>query len=291
MLIGCAADLIFQTHTRLWLGKSDEPQNEQRNASEGSQEDAVTSVPQSLHDRWKGKPLRNLVTRSEALSELGTRKLCNFEPLFFGSFVCGVTARVSVLLADVHHVGVVNDGHLELCRMFLAHLLSLEGPVEIITGQGAFSSCHVATNDEMRGAEVFPNDHVLNRFARPSHFHRVGKVCPPEGVAGPLFVKRPFLHDFVSLDSCFAINVSWLRRAHGGMHEDDGVLDVFLGVQQKLEVRFVNWIAVLKSDNRLTCGQRFTHLRRSLESLAHATPDIVKTCHESMNLSTYVIPH
>merc|ERR1712048_1437703 len=73
----------------------------------------------------------------EALAEFGTRELCNLEPLLFCSFVCCITPRVSMLLADVNHVGVVDNSHAELCRVFLAHLLSLESSIEAITGQGA----------------------------------------------------------------------------------------------------------------------------------------------------------
>merc|ERR1712048_440042 len=37
-----------------------------------SQKDGVTSIPKSLYHRWEGKPLGNLVARSEALAELGS---------------------------------------------------------------------------------------------------------------------------------------------------------------------------------------------------------------------------
>merc|ERR1712048_49773 len=97
---------------------------------ERSQEDAVTPFPESLHDRWEGKPLWNLVTRSKALAELSARELCNLKPLFFRSLISCVPARVTMLLADVNHVGVVNDGHFKLCGVFLAHLLCLESPVK-----------------------------------------------------------------------------------------------------------------------------------------------------------------
>merc|ERR1712048_589232 len=138
---------------------------------ERSQEDAVTPFPESLHDRWEGKPLWNLVTRSQALAELSARELCNLKPLFFRSLIGDVPSRVSVLLADVDHVRVVHDGHLKLRGMFLAHLLRLERPVEILAVQGALRSSHLATNDEMRGDEVFSDNHVLDCFARPGHFH------------------------------------------------------------------------------------------------------------------------
>jgi len=37
-----------------------------------SQKDGVTPIPESLYDRWEGKPLGNLIARSEALAELGS---------------------------------------------------------------------------------------------------------------------------------------------------------------------------------------------------------------------------
>merc|ERR1719450_421672 len=173
--------------------------------------------------------------------------------------------------------------------MFLAHFLRLESSIKILAGHCALRPCHVTPDNEVRGAEIFPDDHVLDRFARPSHLHGVGKVCPTESIASPLLVKWLLLHDFISLDTSFAVDVSWLRRANSRVHEDDGILHIFFCVEQELEVRLVNRVAVLEGHNWLACWQGFAHLGWRLESVAHATPNIVETCHQAMNLSTHIV--
>merc|ERR1719379_2913336 len=101
-------------------------------------------------------------------------------PLLLGGLVSSVTTCVSVLLADIDHVWVVDDSHVELCRIFLAHLLRLESSVKVLAGQSALRARHVAADNEVRGTEILPDYHVLDRFAWSSHLHGVREICPPE---------------------------------------------------------------------------------------------------------------
>merc|ERR1719356_1299162 len=98
-------------------------------------------------------------------------------------------------------------------------------------------------------APKFPDDHVLDSLAWPSHFHGVRKVRPPERITGPLMIEWLLLHDFIGLDACFAVDISWLRWANGRVHEDDGILHVLFRIEQQFEVLLVNGVAVLESDH------------------------------------------
>mmetsp|Transcript_85498 Transcript_85498/g.204911 ORF Transcript_85498/g.204911 Transcript_85498/m.204911 type:complete len:320 (+) Transcript_85498:414-1373(+) len=169
--------------------------------------------------------------------------------------------------------------------MLLAHLLSLVGAIEVLRRQGALSARHVPADDEVGGPEVLADDHVLDGLPRPSHLHGVGQVGPPEVLPGPLLVLRLLLQNLVGLDPCRPVDVPGLRWSTCWMDQNDGVLNVLVGVHQQLEVRLVHRVAVLESHHRLSGRQPGPHLLRRLEPLA---PHQLKALHQSMHLAAHV---
>ena len=93
--------------------------------------------------------------------------------------------------------------------------------------------CHVAADDEMRGSKVFSDDHMLDGFSRPGHFHGVGKVRPPEVVTCPLLVLGLLLQHFIRLDAGWPVDVARLGWSASGMHKDNRILNVLVGMNLK----------------------------------------------------------
>mmetsp|Transcript_51488 Transcript_51488/g.137171 ORF Transcript_51488/g.137171 Transcript_51488/m.137171 type:complete len:596 (-) Transcript_51488:47-1834(-) len=109
----------------------------------------------------------------------------------------------------------------------------------------------------MRGAVVLPDDHVLDRFPRPSHLHAVREVRPTEHWVLLLCLR---VQRLVRLDPNDAVDVSRLRRAAGRVHQEDGVLHVALGAHQQLEVCAVDRVPVLEGHDGLALGEHGAHL-------------------------------
>merc|ERR1711971_596651 len=136
--------------------------------------------------------------------------------------------------------------------MLLTHLLCLVCAVKDVAGERTLRACHISSNDEVCGAEILTYYHVLDRFARASHFHRVRQIRPTERIAHPPLVSLLLLHNLVGLDACRTIDVSWLCRSAGWVHEDHRVLNILHGMNKQLEVGFVNWVPVLESNYLLS---------------------------------------
>mmetsp|Transcript_7963 Transcript_7963/g.16450 ORF Transcript_7963/g.16450 Transcript_7963/m.16450 type:complete len:211 (+) Transcript_7963:349-981(+) len=169
--------------------------------------------------------------------------------------------------------------------MFLSHVLGLIGSIEVLAGQGTFRARHIAADDEVGGTEVLPDDHVLNGLPRPSHLHGIREVGPAEVLARPLLVLWLFLQNLIGLDTCGTIDVPRLRGTTGGMHQDDAVLHVLVGVHQQLEVRLVHRISVLEGHHLFALRQRGAHLRRGVEALA---PHRVEARRQAMQFASQV---
>mmetsp|Transcript_51781 Transcript_51781/g.120805 ORF Transcript_51781/g.120805 Transcript_51781/m.120805 type:complete len:510 (-) Transcript_51781:392-1921(-) len=155
--------------------------------------------------------------------------------------------------------------HSKLAGELLASLLGVVGAIEVLAIDGALGSCHVTADDEVGGAVVLSNDHVLDGLAGSSHFHAVRQVGPSEH--GVLLL-RLSLQGLVGLDSNQAIDVARLRGAAGGVNQQDGVLHVLLSANQQLEVRSVDRVAVLEGDNLLVFWQSGSHLSRGLRGVS-----------------------
>merc|ERR1711963_789698 len=145
-------------------------------ASAGSTECLVPSLPQDVDHGLEGKPLWDVFTTAEPAAELCARELDDLLPLLLGLGLLDI----ALLLADVHHVLVVRDGHAELLRVLLARLLGVVSAVEVVARDGALRARHVAADDEVRGAVILADDHVLDRLAGAGHLHAVRKVRPPK---------------------------------------------------------------------------------------------------------------
>mmetsp|Transcript_5158 Transcript_5158/g.12805 ORF Transcript_5158/g.12805 Transcript_5158/m.12805 type:complete len:257 (-) Transcript_5158:1396-2166(-) len=242
-----------------------------------SAESLVASLSQDLHNRLKRKPLGDLFVRTEPPAELGARKLHDLGATLLGDALL----NVAFITADVNHVLVVDNVDSELGGVFFAHLLGVVWAVEVVRGDGALRARHVPPDDEVRRAIVLPDDHVLDRLARPRHFHAVGQIRPAEH--GELLLGL-LSERLVGVDAHEAVDVPRLGRAAGGMHEQRGVLDVALRTFQELKVRLVDRIAVLESDDLLASRQRPSHLRGCLRRVwepgacqtVEAAPDVVR---------------
>mmetsp|Transcript_25740 Transcript_25740/g.38586 ORF Transcript_25740/g.38586 Transcript_25740/m.38586 type:complete len:279 (+) Transcript_25740:159-995(+) len=241
-------------------------ENDRSGESPSLHEDVVTSLPQNLHHLGESEPLRDLLASLQALSELRSGELVDLQALRLGINVGRIAPLVSVLLANVHHVGVVDNLHGQLLRVLLAVVLSLKRPVEVFARQRALGTCHVSANDEVGGTEVLPDDHVLDGFTRTCHLHGVRKVRPAEGIASPLLVGVFLLEHLIRLDPCGPQDVAGLRWTNSRMDKDDGVLHILVGCDKQLKMSFVNRVAVLKSNHWPAFGQCCTHLSRRQET-------------------------
>mmetsp|Transcript_8559 Transcript_8559/g.20117 ORF Transcript_8559/g.20117 Transcript_8559/m.20117 type:complete len:309 (+) Transcript_8559:100-1026(+) len=217
-----------------------------------SAEGAVPSLPQDLHHGSEGKPLGDLLACAETAAELSAGELHYLLALLLGHALLHVALR----LAHVDHVLVVRDCHAQLVGELLAHLLRVVGPIEVIARDGALGACHVAANDEVRGSEVLPDDHVLDGLARARHLHAVGQVGPAEH--GVLLLGL-FAESLVGADAHDPVDVTGLRGSAGGVDEQHGVLDVTLSALQELKVGTVDWVSVLESNNILALRQPRAH--------------------------------
>mmetsp|Transcript_17495 Transcript_17495/g.46610 ORF Transcript_17495/g.46610 Transcript_17495/m.46610 type:complete len:266 (+) Transcript_17495:485-1282(+) len=148
--------------------------------------------------------------------------------------------------------------------MLLAGLLCIVRTVEVVTRDGALGPGHVAPDDEVRGPEVLPDDHVLNGLARAGHLHAVRQVRPPEH--GVLLL-RLLAQRLVGVDADNAIDVARLRGAASRMHQERGVRDIALGALQELEVSPVDGVPVLEGHHILALRKRLAHLSRGLHEV------------------------
>lgn len=98
----------------------------------------------------------------------------------------------------------------ELFLKLRSQLVRFVRPVVVFACDGRLCACHVATDDEMGCAEVLADDHVLQHLPRPSHFHRVRKVCPNE-----VGVLDLVLEGLVCQDADVALDVTGLSWACG----------------------------------------------------------------------------
>mmetsp|Transcript_133441 Transcript_133441/g.426595 ORF Transcript_133441/g.426595 Transcript_133441/m.426595 type:complete len:527 (-) Transcript_133441:352-1932(-) len=149
--------------------------------------------------------------------------------------------------------------HAELCLELLAGLLRIVCTVEIVAGDGALSTRHVTANDEVSGAEVLADDHVLDGLAGAGHLHAVGQVGPAEH---RVLLLGLLAQGLVGLDTHDAIDVARLRGAACRVHQEDGICNVALCALQELEVGTVNRVAVLEGDDFLALRQCRAYLRR-----------------------------
>mmetsp|Transcript_13463 Transcript_13463/g.25310 ORF Transcript_13463/g.25310 Transcript_13463/m.25310 type:complete len:510 (-) Transcript_13463:379-1908(-) len=155
--------------------------------------------------------------------------------------------------------------HSKLAGELLASLLGVVGAIEVLAIDGALGAGHVAADDEVGGAVVLPDDHVLDRLPGTGHLHAVRKVGPPEHRVVLLCL---CCQGLVGLDPDQAIDVTGLSGSASGVHEEDGVLDVLLSAHEELEVCSVDRIAILESHHLLVFRQGRTDFCRRLGGIA-----------------------
>mmetsp|Transcript_87061 Transcript_87061/g.173898 ORF Transcript_87061/g.173898 Transcript_87061/m.173898 type:complete len:413 (-) Transcript_87061:117-1355(-) len=217
---------------------------------------------EDLNDRLESKPLRDVFAGTQHLSELGARELLHIESLLLG-LVGGDVLEVG-LIASAHEVQAGHRLHTELLSVGLCEVLCLEGAVEVLAVDRRLGTSHVAADDEVRAAEVFADEHVLDRLARASHMHRVRQVGPLRALAGG-GVLGLLDEDLVRLVADGAGDVILLGRAAGRVHEHDGVVADVRGIErtrEELVVRTVDGVAALEGDDVRVVRKRLTHLRR-----------------------------
>mmetsp|Transcript_26259 Transcript_26259/g.40448 ORF Transcript_26259/g.40448 Transcript_26259/m.40448 type:complete len:407 (-) Transcript_26259:108-1328(-) len=222
-----------------------------------SAEGLVPGGPEDIDHGPEGKPLGDLLATPQQAAELGARELGDLLALLLGHALLDI----ALLGANVDHVLVVRDRDAQLRGVLLARLLRVVGPVEVLARDGALRARHVAADDEVGGAVVLPDDHVLDGLAGARHLHAVGQVGPAEH--GVLLL-RLLAERLVGLDAHEAVNVAGLCGAAGGVHQQHRVLDVALGALQELEVCPVDGVPVLEGHDILARRQHLAHLRRRL---------------------------
>mmetsp|Transcript_133440 Transcript_133440/g.426588 ORF Transcript_133440/g.426588 Transcript_133440/m.426588 type:complete len:288 (-) Transcript_133440:659-1522(-) len=225
-----------------------------------SAESAVAGLAQNVHDGLEGKPLRDVLASPEEAAELSTGEFGDLLALALGDALL----NVALVWSNIDHVLIVGDGHAELRREFLASLLRIVGAIEVVASDGALGAGHVAADDEVRGAIVLPDDHVLDGLTGTGHLHAVRQVCPTEHRKLLLGLLAQSL---VGVDAHEAVNVARLSGAASRVHQEDGVLDVALRALQELEVGTVDGVAVLEGDHILALRKRRTHLCRRLHNV------------------------
>eukprot|EP00420_Gonyaulax_spinifera_P001325 CAMPEP_0197944002 /NCGR_PEP_ID=MMETSP1439-20131203/125194_1 /TAXON_ID=66791 /ORGANISM="Gonyaulax spinifera, Strain CCMP409" /LENGTH=317 /DNA_ID=CAMNT_0043567257 /DNA_START=62 /DNA_END=1014 /DNA_ORIENTATION=+ len=231
-----------------------DPVAEQGMSDAGSSaEGLVPRLPQDVHHGPEREPLGDLLAL----------------------FVFGI-----MLGPHVHHVLVVGHGDPELSRVLLAGLLRVVGPVEVVARDGALRARHVAADDEVRGAVVLTDDHVLDRLTRPCHLHAVREVRPPEHgiLLFSLLAER-----LVGRDADNAVDVARLGGATSGVHKENRVLDIALGALEELKVCTVDGVPVLEGHNLLALGQHLAHLPRRLHRIAESR------AREAMQPSSHIV--
>mmetsp|Transcript_19901 Transcript_19901/g.52833 ORF Transcript_19901/g.52833 Transcript_19901/m.52833 type:complete len:805 (+) Transcript_19901:239-2653(+) len=220
-------------------------------------EGAVTGLAEDVNHGLEGEPIRDLLAGPQHAAELGAGQLDDLLAALLGDRLLDVD------LAVVDHVLVVRDGHAQLGRELLASLLRIVRTVEVIASDGALGASHVTADDEVGGAVVLADDHVLDRLAGPSHLHAVGQVGPAEhGV----LLRGLLCERLVGLDADKAINVTRLRGAARGVDEQGAAGHVLLRADQELEVGAVDRVPVLEG-HHVALGQRGAHLRRGLSDV------------------------
>merc|ERR1719183_2679354 len=244
----------------------------------------VTAIPQNLNDIWECEPLRDLGAGPEAVSEFCPRQLGNLQ-LFTFRFWFGHVPSLVALLANVHHVGVINHFDSEFVGMFLSHLLCLVSSIKVFACKSALRTGHVSSDDEMGGAKIFADDHVLDRLTRSSHLHGIRQIRPTERIADPLLVRLLFLHDFVCFDACRAIDVTRLSGSACRVHKNDRIFNIMHGVNEQLKVCLVYRIPVLECNNLLSSRQRLSHLHGGPEALS---PYTFETVHQTVQLAANI---
>mmetsp|Transcript_100318 Transcript_100318/g.224045 ORF Transcript_100318/g.224045 Transcript_100318/m.224045 type:complete len:446 (-) Transcript_100318:868-2205(-) len=218
-----------------------------------SAEGRVSSLPEDVDHRLEGKPLGDLLPGAQTAAELSAGELHDLLALLLGLALLDV----AFLGADVDHVLVVCHSHTELRGVLLPSLLRIVGAIEVVACDGALGAGHVTPDDEVCGAEVLPDDHVLDCLPRACHFHAVGEVGPTEHRELLLGLLTKSL---VRANPDDPVDVTGLSRAARGMHEQDGVGDIALSALQELKVGPVDGIPILESDDSLALRQRRTHI-------------------------------
>merc|ERR1719191_914328 len=250
------------------------------------QENLVATVAQSLHDRRECEPLRNFITGAQTLPKLCARQLLNLDSFALGLRLCGITSLVAFLLTHIDHVWIIHHCHVKICCMFFAHLLSFKSTIEVVAGQSALGARHVSTNDEVCGAKIFSNDHMLDSFSGACHLHRIWQISPPEGITSPLLIIRFLLHDLVGLDASRSINVARLCRTTSRVHKNNRILDILLCMHQQFEVGFMDGVTILESHDWLACRKSSPNICRSPET---RTPDRIKALDKTVNTSSCIV--
>mmetsp|Transcript_9961 Transcript_9961/g.22739 ORF Transcript_9961/g.22739 Transcript_9961/m.22739 type:complete len:396 (+) Transcript_9961:333-1520(+) len=228
-------------------------------------------LTQNLNNRLECKPLGNVLPAAKHLPELGSRELQSFQSLLLGLFSSDVA-----LLLGVDKVERRDRGNTELRSMLLGEVLRVVWPVEVIAGDGALGTSHVASNDEVGAPEVLANHHVLDRLTGSSHVHGVREVVPPD--PGVLSLLR---QAHVGLVANGSGDVVCLGGSAGGVHKDNALRPNLRSIKrasEELVVSAMNGVPALEGNDVLVIGKVLPDLSWSpARELADGEVEALKT--------------
>mmetsp|Transcript_14519 Transcript_14519/g.17600 ORF Transcript_14519/g.17600 Transcript_14519/m.17600 type:complete len:271 (+) Transcript_14519:196-1008(+) len=205
----------------------------------------------------EGKPLRDILTTTKGLAELGSRERLLGQVLL----ICHISSDVSLLLS-VAEIQRWHDLHTKLLAVLGGQILSIVCTIEVLTVKRALGSSHVTANDEVGATVVLANDHVLDSLTGTCHVHAVWQVCP-----GNLRIGGLLLQDHVGLVSHVTRDVITLSWSAGWVHQDGGTwfdIGSVKSTGEQLVVSPVDRVTALEGDHVLVSWELFANLCRSL---------------------------
>jgi len=229
-----------------------------------------------LYYTLEGKPFRDVLSSSEHLTELGSRKLLDIKSLLLGLSVGNVS-----LLLSVYKVKRWYGHNSKTLGVFTGDILGIIGTVVVLSGDGGFGSSHITSYNEMCASEILTDHHVLDGLTGSGHVHGVRKVLPEgTGILGLL------LEYLVSLITDNSWDIIGLGRSASGVYKYNSTLSYELIIKstgEELIMGTVDGVTALEGNNILVLGESGTDLSRGLAW------EITDGGVKSGNLSSHVI--
>lgn len=223
------------------------------------------------------EPVRDGCTSLQAAPELSARNVECLHTL--GDLVYGL---ILVRGREVRHL--LERHHLDVQLLVVLHdkVLCVIRTIEVLPLRVLARAGMVASDDEVRRAEVLADDSMPDRLAGPGHAHRERE----EGEVA--HAVRVFGHDrLVDAHAGVVVDVARLGEADDGVDEDVR-LPLARGADGQLAVRAMHGVARLEGDDLAPC--ELLEVRAEFGG-SEAQSDIVKVCRrlDGLDLSADVI--
>lgn len=197
-------------------------------------------LSEDLDDLGVGEPLGDLLTSSEAVSQLSTGDVGGASAL--GDLVGGL---VLIGVREVDHLLELDHLDAKLLLVLLDEVLSVIRTVVVLAVLVLAGTGMITTDDEVSSTVVLSDNGVPDSLTGTTHSHgegEEGKSSHAVGVSGQ--------KSLVDTDSGEVINVAGLGETNNGLDQDVGLLGAS-GADRQLTVSAVHGVSGLESDDLL----------------------------------------